>query len=166
MVMWNSVSNQVKTVQSAFGGGENNGLPPFDIADDETMYSRNMDSWKYPAAAVRPGRSTYATAFTSGVSGIGQRNNQYLHAVDGNTWKYWDPATTAFVPLTTTLTAASTAEIAEFVTGTARYTILMNSTQKLIWDGTSTALVLGVVQNKKVGFFDQFKVFNKLKANV
>ena len=144
MAYWDSVRTIQKNTQNAFGGGENVGVPAFEIADNETSYSRNMDSREYPAASVRPGRSTYATVFsTTNINGIGQRKNTDLHVEDGNTWKYWNPTTTSYTNLTTALTATASAELEDFATGTNRYTILMNSTQKLIWDGTSTALALG-----------------------
>jgi len=158
MAYWQPVRTQSKVVQNAFGGGENVGLPSFEIADNETTYSRNMDSRDYPAASVRPGRSTYATAFlTTNVNAIGQRNNEYLHVVDGNTWKYWNPATTAYVNLTTALTSTVLAEIGEFATGTNRYSILMNSTQKKIWNGTSTALNLGDTNTPLTSIFTVHK---------
>ena len=124
------------------GGGINTGVPPLFIDDSEHTYSRNLDSWKHPSLATRPPRSTYGAVNSTNAISLGQRNNQYLHIVDGNTWKYWNPATTAYVNLTTTLSSTE-AEIAEFNTGTAKYSILMNSTQKYYWDGTSTCLVLG-----------------------
>ena len=139
---WNQLRSQQKTIQNAFGDGINTAVPPFQIEDTEATYLRNLDSRDYPAASVRPGRSTYATIATTGVNGLGQRNNSVLHVVEGNTWKYWDVASTAFVNLTTALSSTG-AEFEEFVTGTNRFTLLMNSTQRLLWDGTSTAIVLG-----------------------
>jgi hypothetical protein len=151
-------SGEFKKILDHLGDGENTGLPALRIGDNESMYSRNMDSRKYPSAAVRPPRSTYAAVNSTNAHSLGQRNNADLHVVDGNTWKYWVPASSAYTNLTTGLTATAYAEIGDFVTGTARYTILMNSTQKLIAQvGTSTAVVLG---DANTPFTDKFTVHN------
>ena len=141
MAYWEGVGSKKKEVQVQFDG-INTGLPAMKIKDSELTYLRNMDSREWPSITVRPPRSTYGLVNSTTVNALGQRNNQYLHVVEGNTWKYWNPSTNAYVNLTTTLSSTE-AEIGEFATGTNRYTLLMNSTQKLIWDGTSTALVLG-----------------------
>lgn len=139
------------------GDGINTAVPPFDIADSEATYLRNIGSSDYPALSVRPGRALYGTTSenTTSPNGLGQRNNAQMHMADGNTWKYRAVASTAWTNLTTTLTSTNPVEFDEFVTGTARYTLLMNSTQKLIWDGTSTALVLG---DANTPFTDKFAV--------
>ena len=155
MAYWNNLRYQVKKIHNTFGNGINTGLPPFEIGEDELMYLRNMDSREYPAATVRPPRSPYATTLTT-PNALGQRNNEYLHVVDGNTWKYWNPASTAFVNLTTSLSSTE-AEIGEFATGTNKYTLLMNSTQKLIWDGTSTAINLGTIDTPLTKIFTVHK---------
>jgi len=125
-----------------FGDGINTAVPPLMIADSEHVYNRNMDTREYPAITVRPPRSAYAAIMSSSALSLGQRNNSQLHAVHGNTWQYWVPASSAWTALTTSLSSTE-AEIGEFVTGVNRYTILMNSTQRKYWDGTSTALNLG-----------------------
>jgi hypothetical protein len=132
-----------KVVLNTFGDGINTGLPPFQIGESEATYLRNMDSREYPAATVRPPRSTYATVLSTNVNALGQRNNATLHVVDGNTWKYWVPASSTYTTVTTSLTSTETGEFAEFATGTERYTLFMNSTQKKLWDGSSTAIDLG-----------------------
>lgn len=118
------------------GGGINTGAPPLHIKDEEAVYLRNMDSWKYPSAAVRPGRTTYPTILSTNAHTIGQRDNCYVHAVEGNTWKYWNGAN--WVNVTTALTSTE-GEFGEFATGTAKYTLYMNSTNLIqVWDGTTT----------------------------
>lgn len=141
---WKTLSYKHKEVLSTLGDGINTGMPPFDIKKTEAMYLRNLDSKDYPALSVRPPRSTYTSALsTTNLNAIGQRNNANLHVVDGNTWKYWVPASSAWTNITTSLTSTDVGDFGEFATGTDRYTIFMNSTQKLIWDGSSTCLVLG-----------------------
>ena len=124
------------------GDGINTGAPPLHIKNEEAVYLRNMDSWKYPSAAVRPGRTTYPTILSTNAHTLGERNNETLMAVDGNTWKYWNAATTAWVSLTTAL-ASTEAEMLDFATGTARYTILGNSTDTFrLYDGTSDLITV------------------------
>jgi len=138
-----------------FGDGINTAVPPLMIADSEHVYNRNVDTREYPSITVRPPRSTYTLALSTSAYSLGQRANIQLHAVDGNTWKYWPSGSTAWTTLTTSLTSTARAEIAEFVTGTTRYTILMNSTQRKYWDGTSTALNLG---DANTPYTDKFTV--------
>lgn len=125
------------------GDGVNKEKPAYYIEDSECSYMENMDSRSYPALTVRPDRTFYADVGSTAIEGLGCRNNQYINAVAGNTWKYYDPST-GWVNLTTTLSHASTVPVTvdDFVTGTARYTVLMNSTQKLYHDGTSTCLAI------------------------
>lgn len=125
-----------------FGDGINTGVPPLMIKDTEHVYNRNTDTLEYPAITVRPPRSTYATLMSTNALSLGQRSNTQLHAVNGNTWQYWVPASSAWTALTTTLSSTE-ADFAEFVTGTTRFTLMMNSTQKKYWDGSSTTLNLG-----------------------
>lgn len=144
MAQWGVTRYEKKQIINKFGDGINVGLPGFDIKENELTYVSNMGSQDYPAISSRYGRTLFSssTDFTplGTPLGIGERDNSQLHAVDGNTWKYWTG--TAWSNLTTTLSSTE-AEIKDFATGTARYTLLMNSTQKLYWDGSSTALVLG-----------------------
>jgi hypothetical protein len=154
---WKPVQTEQKITQNAFGDGINTGVPSFEIADNETMYSRNMDSWNYPAASARPGRNTAAGALdtTSITNGLGQRNNDDLHAVSERVWEYWDFSSSAFTVLTTSLSAGNTqANIQEFNTADDRYTILMNSTQKYYWLGSGTTILnLGTTDTPNSSIF-------------
>ena len=135
------------------GGGINTGAPPLHIKNEEAVYLRNMDSWKYPSAAVRPGRTTYPTILSTNAHTLGERNNETLMAVDGNTWKYWNAATTAWVSLTTAL-ASTEAEMLDFATGTARYTILGNSTDTFrLYDGSTTLITVSDTNAPKTKIF-------------
>ena len=139
-----------------FGDSINTGVPPLMIKDTEHVYNRNTDTREYPAITTRPPRSTYATLMSTNALSLGQRSNTQLHAVNGNTWQYWVPASSAWTALTTALSSTE-AEFAEFVTGTTRYTLMMNSTQMKYWDGTSTALNLGDVNTPYTKYFTVHK---------
>lgn len=139
MAQWRPVQKNMKTLIQHLGDGVNEGYPDFDIKDSEASYSRNMDSYNYPAASVMPGRSTVTSVSTAPFA-IGERANSVLHTREGNTWKYWDTATTAFVDVTTGLTGSAGGMFGDFVTGTYRRTIYMNGTDKVYFPSTSTAL--------------------------
>ncbi|MFA4834901.1 MAG: hypothetical protein WC749_02350 [Dehalococcoidia bacterium] len=146
MAQWNSLKYKKKEVLTTLGDGINTGVPPFQIADSEATYMRNMDSREYPALSVRPGRTTYAGIASSSAVTLGQRNNETLMAVDGNTWLYWGSSTNAWMPLTTTLSATSTnvPKIFDFATGTNKYTLAFSPSTLLNrrWDGTSSSVTI------------------------
>jgi hypothetical protein len=167
----------MKKVTNNFGDGINTGLPPFDIKDNELTYIRDLSSQDYPSLSVRPGRTFLSTSMPTLTTpnAIGERNNSQLHVIDGNTWKRWDTATTAFVNLTTALSNTD-AEFLDFVTSTSRYTIMMNSTQMKYWDGTSTVLNLGdantpftkifVVQKDRLYAANDATIYYSAKNNI
>jgi len=152
LAYWRPLRYQTKRVMQTLGDGINTAVPPFDIEDGENTYHRELDSRDYPALSVRPGRSTYGTAGTTSPFGLGKREDSYLHAIDNNTWRYWNSATTAWVNITTGLSSTE-GRIEEYADGTNRYTILMNSSQKKIWDGTSTALNFGDTNTPDTKYF-------------
>jgi hypothetical protein len=119
-----------KTIE--MGDGINTFHPPLNILDSQNTDMRNIISSKYPAATVRNGKTKISTVTTP--NALGQRNNQYIHVVDGTTWKYWTG--TAWTNVQTGLTNA-TGEFAEFTTGTTKYTIFSNGTDRYAWDGTT-----------------------------
>lgn len=114
------------------GAGVNTFLPPLFIADDQATDLRNFNSSKYPAAKVRNGKTQISTTITN-INGLGQRNNQYAHVVDGTAWKYWNGSTYVAVK---TLTTNAPGTFEEFSTGTTKYTIFSNATDRFAWDGT------------------------------
>ena len=71
------------------GGGENTFGSPFEIQQSESRESRNVSSRLVPALSVRPGRADSGIEVTT-PNILGQRNNQYIHVLDGTAWKYWD----------------------------------------------------------------------------
>lgn len=160
MAQWRPLKYVKKQVPLYLGYGINTGVPPYNIADTEATYMRNVGSQDYPIVATRYGRSFYSTSagFTSSsdLNAIGERNNTDLHIVDGNTWKRWNTASSAFVDIAVSLSSTE-ANIQDFATGTDRYTIMMNSSQKKIWDGTSTAADLGDANTPFTKIFTIFK---------
>jgi hypothetical protein len=97
-----------------------------------------VDAERWPAVAVRQGRSVSSTAQSTSPWGLGQRDESQIHSVYNNTWRYTSPGSSTWTDVTTTLASGAPAYFGEFVTGAARYTICMNGTQKKIWDGSST----------------------------
>ena len=158
MAFWKPVNMKKDTVISSFGDMINTAVPPFDIKDSELTYVRNMSSHNYPAVGTRWGRTFFSTSLGTLASphSLGERNNEQLHVVYGNTWACWNSSSTSLVSLTTTL-ASTEANILDYATGTNRYTILMNGTNKLIWDGTSTALTFGDANTPATKIFTSFK---------
>ena len=119
MALWNPLRFERKQIINSLGDGINTGVPPFDIKDSELTYVRNMGSQEYPAITTRYGRTFLSTSMPTLTTpnGIGERNNEQLHVIDGNTWKYWNPSSTSFVNLTTSLTSTD-GDIQDFATGT------------------------------------------------
>lgn len=115
------------------GDGINQFFTPFDIKETEASNVQNGSSREYPAFSVIPGRQEYASDLTT-ANGIGQRNNADLHVQDGTVWKYWNGA--AYVNVQTGITSAI-ANFVEFSTGTTKYTILANGTDRLAWNGSA-----------------------------
>jgi hypothetical protein len=64
-------------------------LPPLHVARNQATDMRNLDSSKFPALKVRNGKTVVGTTITT-PNALGQRNNQYIHSVDGTIWKYWN----------------------------------------------------------------------------
>ena len=108
-------------------------LPPLDIADSQATDLRNLDSSRSPALKVRNGKTQISTALTT-PNGLGQRNNQYIHIVDAKAWKYWNGAAWVAVQ---TLSTSATGTFQEFSTGTTKYIIFSNGTDRYAWDGTT-----------------------------
>lgn len=113
------------------GDGINTFHPPLYILDSQSTDMRNMTSSKYPAATVRNGKTKKTTVTTP--NAMGQRNNKDIHVLDGTTWKYWNGAT--WTNVLTGLTN-SKGSFEEFATGTTRYTLFTNGTERKAWDGT------------------------------
>jgi hypothetical protein len=140
MALWKPVSTRTRSVINTFGEGLNVGTPPFEIANGDLTYVRNMDSHEYPAITTRYDRNLYNSTIPTLTSpnGIGERANSGLHVLYDKYWAYWSTASSAFVNLSSSLSSTG-GEIQDFNTGSARYTIMMNSTQMRYWDGASTS---------------------------
>lgn len=119
------------------GMGENQYGTPFTIDEAESVTSRNLSSRAFPAMQTRPGRAAAFTAITT-PNALGSRNNQYPHVLDGTVWKAWSG--TAWVNVKTTLTSAR-AKFIDFTTGTTKYTIISNGTDRYSWDGTTASSI-------------------------
>lgn len=158
LALWKPLNIEKKTVVSTLGFGVNNGTPSFNIDDNELEKCINMGSQDYPVISTRYGRTYLSTDMPtiSIPNAIGERGNSALHIVDGNTWKYWNTATTNFVELTTALSSTD-ANITDFNTGSIRYSILMNGTDKKIWDGSSTATAFGDATTPNTKIFTAHK---------
>jgi hypothetical protein len=117
----------------SIGDGENSYFPAIEIKKSEASYSRNTSSRNYPALSVCPGRANAFTVIPV-PNAMGVRANQYPHFLDATVWKRWDGA--ALQNVQTTLTSAR-GRFVDFVTEAKVYTVLMNGTDKLAWDGTT-----------------------------
>jgi len=98
MALWKQPNYKIETENKTLGNGINVGVPSFDIDKTELTYVRNMGSQEYPAITTRFGRTFYSTDMTSlstNLSGMGERANNQLHFIDGNTWKYWNSTASA-----------------------------------------------------------------------
>lgn len=113
--------------------GINTFNPPLQVSENQATDLRNVTSSEYPALKVRNGKTQIGTTITK-ANGMGQRNNEYVHVVDGTVWKYWNG--TSYVNVATGLTDA-TASFEEFSTGTTKYTIMSNGTERKAWNGTA-----------------------------
>jgi hypothetical protein len=139
----------------AIGDGENTFLTPFEIKKSESTYSRNTSSRNYPALSVRPGWATNPFTAITTPNALGQRNNQYPHVQDGTVWKRWDGS--AWQNVQTGLTSAA-GKFLEFNTEAARYTILVNGTNKYAWDGSSVTNLTGAPATNLMAV-DDFRLY-------
>ena len=115
------------------GMGENQYGTPFTIDEAESVTSRNLSSRSFPAMQVRPGRAVAFSALTT-PNGIGARDDSAPHVLDGTVWKAWGGS--VWNPIESGLTSAR-AKFVEFTTGTTKYTVMSNGTDRYAWDGVS-----------------------------
>jgi hypothetical protein len=133
----NDLLYKIKPVITSLNGGVNNGLSVFELPDNVAREMQNIDSRLPEALNVRPPRSNYTTALTA-IKHIGARQDDYITAVDGTVWKYWNGS--AWVNILTGLTAANDAKTVDFV----GKTILVNGTDNKYWDGLTSGDVTGM----------------------
>lgn len=134
---WSPTKYKTKSVQHQFGKGLNSFLSPFEIDDNELTDVLNMNSDEFPSIKTREGRSNYGNAFSStNLFGMGQRNNENIHVVDNETWKYWHEPSATFSNVSTELNGGE-AKFVEFAISTSLHTLLMNGVDKLDWDGAT-----------------------------
>ena len=137
MALWQPVTAKSKPVITNFSAGLNLSVPSLAVGDNELIESVNMCSDDMPAIRTRNDRATYIGTGLTKVNGMGKRNDEQLHVVDGNTWKYRN-STGGWNVLTTTLSDTE-ARFAEFSREVDKFTIMWNSTQMKMWDGNTTA---------------------------
>lgn len=137
---------KIKPLLNTLGDGINTFLTPLEIKDSEATYLRNVSGQNYPSLSVRPGRAYYAAQLTT-PNALGQRNNDTLHVADGTVWKYWNGA--SYTNVQTGLTNA-TGKFVEFGTGTTKYTIYVNGTDRYAWNGTSVTNLTAAPQSKLI----------------
>ena len=107
--------------------------PAMHVGKNQASDMRNLDSSKFPALKVRNGKTVVGTTITT-PNALGQKNNQYIHQVDGTAWKYWNGSSYVAVQ---TLTTSALGEFKEFATGTSKYIIFSNGTDRFAWDGVT-----------------------------
>ena len=115
------------------GGGINTFGSPFEISQGEAIYSLNMSNKLFPSLSTRAGRALSGLTDITTPNVIGQRANANIHVQDGTVWKRW---TTEWVNVQTELTS-SKGKFLEFTTGTTKFTVLFNGTDRYSWDGTT-----------------------------
>jgi hypothetical protein len=141
--LWNNVKYK-KVYNTVNFDDINTFLPPLEIADGQATDLRNLSSSRFPALKVRNGKTQISTALTT-PNGLGQRNNQYVHYVDAKAWKYWNGSSLVAVK---TLSTDATGTFEEFNTGTIKYTIFANGTDKEAWDGTTVTALTNAPASK------------------
>ena len=139
MAYWGTkrLNYQIEANQITLGDGENTFLSPFNIKRSESTYSRNLSSVNYPSLSVRKGRQYLATVITT-PNAMGTYQGQYLHVLDGTTWKRWDGS--AWQTVGSSLTNAR-ANFVEFNTQVAKYIIIADGTNVKSWDGTTLTAI-------------------------
>jgi hypothetical protein len=103
------------------------------VGKNQATDLRNVDSSKFAALKVRNGKTVVGTTIAT-PNALGQRNNQYIHSVDGTVWKYWNGS--AYVNVQTGLTSAL-GEFKEFATGATKSIVFSNGTNRYAWDGST-----------------------------
>lgn len=140
MAYWkNPQDSKITSRIITLGDGVNTYNNMYAINQSEAVDSRNVSSKNYPALSVRQGSSlSFGTdsAVITTPNGAIARGSSVFHIVDGTTWKYWNGS--AFVNIATGL-ANVTAKLLDFNRPTGTFTILLNGTDKKIYDGTTVA---------------------------
>lgn len=138
----------------SLGGGENTFLTPFEIKKNESTYSRNLSSGKYPALSTRSGMTADFDSITK-PNAIGVYLDQQIHVLDGTTWKYWDGD--EWIAVKEGLTDRL-GTFVEFRTELADYIILCTAADVYSWDGT-TCSNISDAPTVKYYTVDDFKLY-------
>ncbi len=145
MAYWKAVPSKKKTTIYSLGGGENNGLPPFNIDDSELTYSRNLDSRKYPSLCTRPSRLKLATTLSTNARIIGKDPyyaGTVMHTIDPPYWYQMDNGGNILTNISTSLSTAISANCTFdfFRTGAEDYVIFFSTVSKNYLTISTTAL--------------------------
>lgn len=140
---WKGIKYDKKSIVNTFGDGVNTGVPPFEIKEGEHTYSRNLESRDFPAVRTRPPRrhiNIVGLSSNNAVYGVGTPAAGIISTHEDNTWN-WHFSPITNYELTTSLGKAQSS-IFNFDTGATAYLILMSSTDKRIYDYSSTATAI------------------------
>ncbi len=117
--------------------GINNEVSPFQIKKSEGTESFNTFPSKYPTLSTRPGREaifgTDTEILPDPVNAVGVRDGGEVHVHVGTEWKRW---TGSFWQTIKTGLSDEPSKIFDFVQGQTRLTLLVNSTDRLSYDGS------------------------------
>ena len=128
-----NVSTELQTIEANFGKGLNQGTTKFNLEGGELFDCSNVTSKKYPSIQTRDGISAY-TSGTS-ITALGERDATDIHYQDGSVWKKFNGTST--VTVKTGLSAVTKGTIISFNIADYKYTLLMNGTDRFIWDGST-----------------------------
>lgn len=146
MALWKPVNYKTKKVYRQYGDGINTYLPAFDIGESELTDSLNMCADDYPAIRTRNDRNVLELPATTDEYGIGQRQDTYIHVMDGANWMYALPSAAAWEVLSSTLPKNTGVKFVEYNTENYRYTILAYSCKageiNYACDGSTTLVSL------------------------
>lgn len=138
--LWSVVHHKRSVINIGFGKGINSYNDPLDLANDELTDSWNMCADDYPIIRTRNDRVLSSLPQSVGTLwGIGQRAQNELHVLEGNTWKYGSHGSTAWTNISTAIPSPADPSFVEFNTQTDKYTIMAYSTGAVYngyWDGS------------------------------
>lgn len=161
MSLWKVNKNRKVEIASKFmGAGINLSLEESAISENELTYAMNMCSDDYPIVRTRNGRYKLSLPdLTYPTASLGQRNSQYLLAMDGQYLKYATPgsSTWASVTFSSKLSSTKLLGIVEYTRQTDRYTVIASdqdgstSLELYAWDGNAVVnLTTSAPKNRMV----------------
>jgi hypothetical protein len=143
MAYWKINSNRkITTSVKQFGAGLNLDIDESVLNDYELTDVLNMCSDDTPVIRTRNDRIQLKLPALGSDASIGQRNDQYIMAIDGVNWKYADPGSTIWTYISTSMTPTYQANsFVELTRQTDKHTICAQSNssgdQIYSWDGST-----------------------------